>query len=164
MAAFVVETLTPEQTRSVYPLIREVIPSLDLNGWLRFVRQLTSPRRATQAGIVAARRVGRTYPCGLFVYRVEQDLERGRVLVAEHFVAVDLLDPDAVLRSLVTELESLGKRLGCSAVRSVVHGPETGVAGGLVAAGHAQEGSLLLKLLPGQSRPRAGGEPPVSPG
>ena len=57
--------------------------------------------RGEQCGIVAASRKGRTFPSGLFCYRVEDDLTLGRVIVADHFVAVDLLDPGAVLAALV---------------------------------------------------------------
>lgn len=69
------------------------------------------------------------------------------MLIAEHFVAVDLLEPSAVLNALVAELDELGERLGCAAVRSIVHGGEGSVVGGLFAAGHAPEGSLLGKSL-----------------
>jgi hypothetical protein len=70
-------------------------------------------------------------------------------LIADHFVAVDLLEPGAVLGALVEELDCLAKRLGCQAVRSLVHGGAPAVAGGLYAAGHRPEGaSLLLKKVP----------------
>jgi hypothetical protein len=142
MADFIIEVL------SLYPLVREAVPSLDLPAWLRFARQLTDPRRAGQCGIVAARRGGRAFPCGLFCYRVEDDLKLGKVLTADHFVAVDLLDPAGVLAALVEELDGLAKRLGCHAVRSLVHGGVPHVEGGLSAAGHEPEdASLLLKKL-----------------
>jgi hypothetical protein len=148
MANFIVEVLSRDQIRSVYPLVREAFPTLDLSTWLRFSRQLTGPRRNEQCGIVAARREGRAFPCGLFCYRVEDDLKLGKVLIADHFVAVDLLEPAAVLAALVEELDGLAKRHGCQAVRSLVHGGAPDVEGGLVAAGHRLEGaSLLLKKL-----------------
>jgi hypothetical protein len=152
MTRFIVETLAPDQIRSVFPLIREVVPALDLPAWVRFARQLTGARRGAQSGIVTVRRTGRDFPCGLFCYRVDQDLERGRVLVAEHFVAVDLLDPAAVLEALVAELDALAQRLDCAAIRSVVHGGKDHVSGGLSAAGHAPDGELLLKSLTGGTR------------
>src|SRR5262249_35742180 len=122
MAEFVIEMLSRDQLRSVYPLVREAVPAIGLTTWLRFARQLTGPRRAGQCGIVAARREGREFPSGLFCYRVEDDLKLGKVLIADHFVAVDLLDPAAVLAALVEELDRLAKRLACQAVRSLVHG------------------------------------------
>ncbi len=146
MPAFTVRALAPDEIRSVFPLIREAMPGIDLTAWTEFARRLTG-RLRSNAGIMAAWREGRPFPCGLFCYRVDKTLGQGRVLIAEYFVAVDLLDPKGVLEVLVAELEALGHRLGCNAVRSVVHGREQVVAGGLVAAGHAPEASLLGKAL-----------------
>jgi len=165
MADFIIEVLSRDQIRSVYPLVREAVPTLDLSAWLRFARQLTGARHKGQCGIVAARREGRTFPCGLFCYRVTDDLNLGRVLIADHFVAVDLLDPAAVLVALVEELDGLAKRLGCAAVRSLVHGGVPDVEDGLYAAGHRPEAaSLLLKNLletPRGRHARSRGRPPV---
>ncbi len=60
MADFIIEVLSRDQIRSVYPLVREAVPTIDLSTWLRFARQLTGPRRGGQCGIIAARREGRT--------------------------------------------------------------------------------------------------------
>ena len=156
MAGFIIDMLSRDQIRSVYPLVREAVPTLDLQTWLRFARQLTGPRRSGQCGVVAARREGRLFPSGMFCYRVENDLKLGKVLVADHFVAVDLLDPGAVLTALVEELDGLAKRLGCQAVRSLVHGGAPELTNGLHAAGHQPDGaSLLLKRV--LERPAARG-------
>jgi hypothetical protein len=145
MTPFTVEPLARDQVRAVYPLIREAIPGLSLTAWLRFAQTATSPRRAGQAGIIVARRQGHEFPSGLFCYRVDPDPALGKILVAEHFVAVDLLHPDDVLAALVAELDALGERLGCKAVRSIVHGDA--LEGGLAQAGHANIGSILGKSL-----------------
>lgn len=147
MADFIIDVLSRGQIHAVYPLIREAVPTLDLPTWLRFARHLTGSRRVGQCGIIAARREGRSFPCGLFCYRVEDDLKLGKTLVADHFVAIDLLDPGAVVAALVEELDALAERLGCKAVRSVVHGGVPEVANELRAAGHQPEASLLLKEL-----------------
>jgi hypothetical protein len=144
MAGFIIEVLSRDQIRSVYPLIRQAVPTIDLPTWLRFARQLTGPRRGAQSRIVTARREGRAFPCGLFCYRVENDLKLGKVLIADHFVAIDLLDPGAVLAALVQELDMLAERLGCHAVRSLVHGGTSAVEDGLYAAGHRPEDAMLL--------------------
>jgi len=147
MSNVVIEPLTPDLIRSAFPLIREALPNLDLPGWLRFVRQTNAARRTGRAGVMVARRAGRPYPCGLFCYRVDQDVARGRVLIAEHFVAIDLLEPAVVLAALVGELDLLGARLGCNAVRSLVHGTAAEISGGLAKAGHTEAGTLLFKPL-----------------
>ena len=143
MAAFSIGVLSRDEIMAVYPLVREVVPTLELSSWLRFARQLTGSRRGEQCGIVAASREGRTFPSGLFCYRVEDDLTLGRVLVADHFVAVDLLDPLAVLTALVGQLDELANRLGCTAVRSLVHGGTPDMAESLDAAGHRREDAML---------------------
>jgi hypothetical protein len=149
MGEFVIETLGRERLSAVYPLVREAVPTLNLAGWLRYARPLSASRRGAQCGIVTARREGRSFPCGLFCYRVDEDLSLGRILVADHFVAIDLLDPGAVLDALVEELDGLARRLECKAVRSLVHGGTSGVADSLDAAGHRpDDASLLLKRLP----------------
>jgi hypothetical protein len=164
MAEFIIEVLSRDQIRAVYPLVREAFPPLGLSTWLRFARQLTGPHRGGHCGIIAARREGRPFPCGLFCYRVEDDLNFGKVLIADHFVAVDLLDPAAVLAAVVEELDGLAKRLGCRAVRSLVHGGVPDVEGGLYAAGHRPEGaSLLLKKLLETPRGRDAGPPQCKP-
>lgn len=145
MSHLTIEHLAPDQIRSAYPVIREALPGLDLNAWLRFARQATSAQRTGRTGIIAARRAGRPFPCGLFCYRVDQDLEQGKVLIAEHFVAIDLLDPASVLSALVGELDRLGPRLGCHAVRSIVHDTEAHVSGGLTKAGHIDSRTVLFQ-------------------
>jgi hypothetical protein len=152
MPDIAVEMLAPDQIRSVFPLIRQVVPTLDLAAWLRFARPLVNPRRAELGGNVVARRLPRRFPSRLFCYRRESDLAHGKVLLAEHFVALDLLDPDAVLAALLAELDALGRRLGCDVVRSAVHGSAPEVTGRLTAASHQPEAALLFKPVPPSSR------------
>src|ERR1022692_1960393 len=166
MTSFTVEPLSRDQIRAVYPLIREAIPGLSLTAWLRFAHSATSGaatsgaatsgRRGGQSGVIVARRDSHDFPSGLFCYRVDPDPALGKILVAEHFVAVDLLHPDDVLAALVAELDALGERLGCKAVRSIVHGED--IEGGLAQAGHATVGSILGKSLGDHSVPAAAGQ------
>jgi len=162
MPAFTVRALAPDEILSVYPLIRETMRGISLAVWTDFARRLTS-RRLHNAGIMAAWREGRPFPCGLFCYRVDATLGQGRVLIAEYFVAIDLLDPKGVLDALVAELDDLGQRLACNAVRSLVHGGEPALAVGLAAAGHEPEGSLLLKALATRAAPRRRHAPAACP-
>ncbi len=169
MVPYIVEPLSREKIRTVYPLMREAIPGLTLIAWLRFARAATGRRgkpragsvaagragidAAGRAGIIVARREGQSFPVGLFCYHVERDPAMEKVLIAEHFVAVDLLHPADVLTALASELETLGQRLGCDAVRSIVRRPD--VIGSLNLAGHAMEGSLLGKSLTRYNGPAA---------
>lgn len=141
------ESLLPSAAGTVFPLLREAIPGLELQAWLRFARRATAPRRAGQSGIIVVRRAPRPMPCGLFIWRRDDDLEHGAVLVAEHLVAVDLLDPDPVMAALVRELEALAQRLGCGGIRTMVIRPDAPIAARLLAAGHASEGAAMWKSI-----------------
>lgn len=145
MSGFACHSLRPDQAPAVYPLVREAIPGIDLRAWLQFARRTADPRKAGREGIMVVTRRPRLLPCGLFVYRREIDLERGPVLVAEHFVAVDVLDAEPVMRALIAELDGLARRLGCGAIRAMVMSPASVLATGLRAAGHRSEGAALWK-------------------
>ena len=82
------------------------------------------------------------------------------MLVAEHLVAIDLLDPAPVMAALVRELEALAKRLGCGGIRTMMIRPDAPIAAQLLAAGHATQVGAMFK--PVESRPDAG--PPSKPG
>jgi len=147
MSGFTCHILTQDQALLVYPLVREAMPSLGLKAWLSFAKQLTNPRRSAQEGIMVVQRQPRPLPCGLFLYHREQDLVHGPILVAEHFVAVDVLDPEPVLRALLNALDSLAARLECTAIRTMVLGQSSFVESGLHAAGHRPQGTTLWKPL-----------------
>ena len=157
------EELPPDSVGTVFPLLREAIPGLSLPVWLRFARRASGPGRAGQTGIMVVRRAPRPMPCGLFIWRRDDDLEHGAVLVAEHLVAIDLLDPEPVTAALVQELEALAKRLGCGGIRTVVIRPDAPIAASLLAAGHGKEGAAMWKpmaataaapLVPPRRKPR----------
>ncbi len=158
---FIVEPLSRDHLRAAYPLVRATMPGLGLDAWLRFARGATGVRREGRSGIIVARRAGHDFPIGLFCYRVDRDPVLERVLVAEHFAAMDLLHPGEVIAVLVRELDRLGERLGCRAVRSVVHRPD--VMGGLAQAGHASAGSLLGKVFVAEETDQPPGQEAAGP-
>jgi hypothetical protein len=151
MSEFTCHNLYPGEAATVFPLMREAVPGLELKTWLGFARRVNNPKRTAQCGIIVVQRRARPMPCGLFVYRRENDLAHGPTLVAEHIVALDLLDPAPVMRALIEQLDRLAKELGCSAIRTMVLGDASLIATGLRDAGHRPEGATLWKQLLGES-------------
>ncbi len=147
MSGFTCKNLSPDEVHTVYPLVREVVPNLDLRTWARIARRACNPKRAGQGGIRVVLRHPRPLPCGLFLYRREHDLAHGPILIAEHMVAIDVLDPESVMTALVSELDALAERLGCVAIRTMVLGQASLAASGLYAAGHRPEGATLWKPI-----------------
>lgn len=144
---FVCENLDTTQAGAVFPLLRQALPGLTLKAWLRFVRTHARPNKTDQAGVMVIRRAARAHPTGLFVYRREHDLAHGPILVAEHVIAVDVLDEKPVMQALLGELEALARRLDCAAIRTVLLRPEMVLAERLTEAGHAVDGETLWKRL-----------------
>jgi len=121
---------------------------MTLAEWTRMARRLANPRRSAGAGIMVANRQDRPFPCGLFCYRRTSDPRHGLVLVADHFVGLDIVDPGAILQALVAELDALARRLRCGAVHSVVGEDWPELARSLSAVGHRQESTTFCKVLP----------------
>ena len=159
MSGFTSKNLSPDEVHTVYPLVREAVPTLDLKTWSRIAKRIANPKRGEQAGIRVVLRSPRQLACGLFIYRREHDLVHGPILVAEHMVAVDVLDPESIMSALVAELEALAERLACSATRTMVLGQATLATSGLYAAGHRPEGAALWKPIE-EARSAA---PPLDP-
>ncbi len=147
MDSFVVRPLDPTQLHAAYPLIRQVAPSVDLNGWRKFAKRATDPRFASQRGVIVAHRSNRPHPSGLFCYVKEQDLHHGAVLFAKHFIVLDMFDPQAVFVALVGALEGLGRQLNCSMVRSTPSGDLGDLSKLFMSSGHEFEGAVFSKMI-----------------
>lgn len=147
-SGFTVLPLTSAEFRPAYPLIRAVAPQVSLAEWLRFARHATGRARAGREGVTTVRHAGRAFPSGLCCWRRDMDLTAGLVLTAEHIIAVDLLDAAPVFDALAAELERIAARLGCRAVRSVLHPDATALAQRLREGGHQPAATLLSKPVP----------------
>ena len=148
----VVESPAAADVRTLFPLMREIDPTLDLKRWLAYARPLVQ-RRDGRAGILVARRAGRRFPCGAVCYHLSRDLEHGVVLTAEHFITLDLLYPQAVLRALQATLEKIAARLGCHAVRAIVRGGRSDLAEDLRRSGLDKDGIMMIRPVAANSPP-----------
>ncbi len=144
-ADLLVEPFTRADLRLLFPLMRMAEPDIDLARWMTYASKLAR-RRDGRAGILVARRHVRRFPCGAVCFRQAEDLRYGSVLLAEHFVAIDPIDPHSVLRALTEKLDTLAKELGCGAVRVIT--PNSSASVELRRAGHDGEGVVLLKAMP----------------
>lgn len=148
MPELVVEPLRPEQIRLIYPLLREVEPTVHLSAWTRFAGRATSRPASRRAGIIVARRAECRFLSGMVCYRRNRDLRFGYVLIAEHFVAIDILDPSPIAAAMADALDRIGAALRCGAIYSIVHHQQEEVISSLSAVGHRPEGVVLCKPFP----------------
>ncbi len=142
-----IEPLAMGHISAVYPLMRTADPSLSLAGWLRFARRAVGPRPGAPHGVLVARRAALKHPCGAVCYRRHRDMHRRAILTAEHFIAMDLLYPAAILEALIGGLEPVAHRLGCETIRSIVHGSAGTLIETLEHHGHMPEAITMTKQV-----------------
>jgi hypothetical protein len=143
---FAVETLRPQGARMAYPLIALAEPRITLRAWLQFSARLPKGPRARR-GVLVARRPGKM-PCGAVCYRAEKPVANGPTLVAEHFVAVDLLYPEHVAAALLRGLECVALRLRCQAIRAVLPARSAPLAAVLGRSGEVRQAISVTVRLP----------------
>ena len=145
--------LDPQRISQAYPLVQTVMPDLDLDAWQHFALSLLQPPpvKSPQGGILTALNEG-GFMVGLAIYRLVHDLRHGPVLLAEHLMALDLLDCKLVAQRLAVGLEGIASREGCRAVHITLSGAtrtRTGdwLVGLLEDRGHQVQGVSLCKPM-----------------
>ena len=116
MSVFSIEVLTPPLVMEVYPLVRQIVPQLSLEGWRRYASGVLRDRSGKR-GIVLLRRGGQRFPCGMCAFRLDQDLRQGRMLTAEHCVVMTSFGAREAFDALVQGVHDLAVDKGCAAVR-----------------------------------------------
>jgi hypothetical protein len=145
-----VNLMSVEEIDQAFPLVRTLCPAAELEGWRRFARQRLSPDTQLGTGILIVRN---EQGCivGLGAYTVTCDLLHGPILLADHFCALDIIDPENVARALEGGIERTARRHGCTAVHTTVasDGQDDGwLCAVLHERGHRVEGLHMCKLIP----------------
>lgn len=136
--------LTPERIAQAYPVIRMAMPNLSFEAWCRFAEEQIADDEPPR-GIVTVESE-QDYIVGLGAYRLERDLQDDRVLIANHFVAVDLIRREAVAETLAQELESVAKQHRCNALHTCLPGRGTKTAPNWLVELMASRGHTVDKL------------------
>ena len=149
----IVRPLEIPQILQVYPLIREAVPTIGLDDWCRYARAQIDPRRRRRiAGIRVAQHPEQVFPSGLYCYHLDTGLLSKNTLIADHFIALDLVDPSVIARRLIADLDSLGTSLGATEIRSLLYLRSGNSAQMLFAAGYHPHGIVFRKSLEGEVR------------
>ena len=153
--------LTPDRVAQAFPLIQASLPGVTIKEWCDFAAALVSPDPQAAGGLLTVVSE-QGYIAGLCSYRIERDLVHGQTFCAEHFLALDLFDREAVAQTLAARIEALAREQNCSAVHiNLPSGgawplqTSSGLIGLLQAQGHRVESLRLCKRLSAAS-PRAG--------
>ncbi|GAB0113225.1 hypothetical protein [Acidisoma sp. C75] len=140
-----VQPLRAGDLRPLFPLMQADDRLLTWPRWRAYARRSLTAAAQPRHGILVARRLGHRLPCGAVCYRVDTELRFGTLLTAEHFVALDLLDPASVRAALAEGLERQARALGCAVIRALLPPCDTEAADQLCRAGHRAAGLVLLR-------------------
>ncbi|WGF90791.1 hypothetical protein [Marinivivus vitaminiproducens] len=152
MSTFTAEPLSSANATIAYPLIRSFVPALRLEEWLGHITRLEQAEHAPLCGGILVRKHAARYPNGLALFRREYGgLTERATLLAEHLVALHLLDVEPTLVALLGEIDRLAQRLGCDVIRTHCIGPACLLAPSLVRLGHVQDGVILRKIADNSS-------------
>ncbi len=151
MRELITKPLSGKLVDQAFPLVQAALPSVDLEQWRHFAGQLICPEAPDNTGILSVL-TEQGYIAGLSIYRIEPSLAHGPVLIADHFMALDLFNRAAVVNALADFLEDLARRRGCTALHThipekdgVWQGPADGLVSILRDRGHAIESLRLCK-------------------
>lgn len=141
--------LRPDDAALVYPLVRMIFPALERGLWMRAARRALRAGRYGRQGMLVARHGAAGRPCGVISFHCDPDMRLGRVLTAEHFVALTFGDESAVLEAFLPVLDAVARRAGCGAVRVLLPRRAARLRAALAARGHAEAGEMLSCALGG---------------
>ena len=114
-----VRALLHEEIDQALPLACAIRKDLSLSEWRQYC--LANMRSEDgRSGVLAAVN-DRGYILGLAFYEVKRDLARGRVVVADPFVAVSLYGRDRAAGALLEALSDIGLEHACLAVEVAVN-------------------------------------------
>ena len=117
---FQVRTLKPGEFKDAWPLVSLVHPAVTRMRWNAFARRVAADRKS--AGMFAVEDL-RRFIHALAVYRVTDDVEKGRILLIQPVICARL--PGRDLDDVLADgLRDLAHTLGCDGV--VVETPFTG--------------------------------------
>src|SRR5262245_60719785 len=150
---FLTRPLERDQIAQAYALIRSADPALSLDRWTRFAHKMTALPRSGRASGIMTVQTEAGYMCGLYAYEILDDLRLNRTLAIRHVFALSLVQPEAIIRTVLDSAESLAHLNGCAAVTALIDGDD-GVASHqlltaeLDANGFHQTGTFNAKPLP----------------
>jgi len=152
---YATKILAPENAAQAYPLVQSARPEVTLEAWTAYAERMNAGTvpPVGEKGIVAIESK-RGYIHGLFSFWITIALRHGDVLNVENFIAVDMGDRAAAIKTLIRAVDDLARTHGCAAVYTHlpdhwVFGPQTEstMLSHLRDAGHDLESVKLCKMI-----------------
>jgi hypothetical protein len=144
--SFVIERLTNEQASQAFPLVHASNPGIELPGWRDFVRFHNSQLPLDHSGVFAMRDRASCI-CGVFAYRLEQDLINGPIFSIQLFLAADILNSLSTVRALLDAAEVSASKLACTVVQVRLSKNQAMIGSQLETLGLATDGYFAARMV-----------------
>ena len=116
---WVITPLASDRIDQAFPLVQADNAALTLEQWRQLATDaLTQPRDS--GGIVTVQFLG--YLNVVFVYRIDDGFDGGRVLIIDMFRVLDIIDPARINRVLRRAIAVTAERFDCIAIRPPLGG------------------------------------------
>lgn len=116
---WLITPLTSDRIDQAFPLVQADDATATLEEWRRLAGSALSAAEDS-AGIVTVQFRG--YLNGLFLYRIDDDFDDGRVLTIDMIRVLDIIDPAKVNRVLRQAMSATAERFGCITIRPPLGG------------------------------------------
>ena len=116
---WLITPLTSDRIDQAFPLVQADDAKATLDEWRQLARSALSTAEDS-AGIVTVQFRG--YLNGLFLYRIDDDFDDGRVLTIDMIRVLDIIDPAKVNRVLRQAMSATAERFGCITIRPPLGG------------------------------------------
>lgn len=110
--------LDRESVVQAFPLVRDLLPHVSLEQWIRFARPLLSARSTKSPRGLMTIRNGVGYILSLFAFEVRDSLTDSRTLSIDHIIVPNIPGRDMLWESVVDAAEYLAKVNGCQSIRA----------------------------------------------
>ena len=155
------DTLTPcfldwRTIDKAYPLVRDIIPGLTVNRWVKFSRAYLAHRSPDRPRGVMTIQNAAGYILALFVFEVRDDLCESRILYLDYIMIPNVPGRRTICASAIDAAEYLAKLNGCCAIRAELGGDleraDEDLLTSLERSGYSPAGVRAVKRLTAKSR------------
>ena len=154
------DTLTPcfldrRTIDKAYPLVRDIIPGVTVNRWVKFSRAYLAHRSLDRPRGVMTIQNAAGYILALFVFEVRDDLHESRILYLDHITIPNVPGRRRIWDSVIGAAENLARLNGCRAIRAELGGEhersDENLLTSLERSGYSPVGVRALKRLTAKS-------------
>jgi hypothetical protein len=143
-----------ESAVQAFPLVRDLLPNVSLEQWIRFARPLLSSHSAKCPRGLMTIQNGASYILALFGFEVRESLTETRALWIDNIIVPNIPGRDMIWEAVMDAAEYLARMNGCRTIRAgfadeldPAHSERLWVKLSFERSGYSLDGMQALKRL-----------------